>query len=81
MIANLIYDALTMCYMATPTQSQVKGALISDISLIEVHLGKEPIDEVRFNELMELPLTDLQRMADDQSLLLDRIKNSNNTNP
>lgn len=75
MIANLIYDALTMCYMATPTENELKGALIADINLIETHLGHNPIDEVRFNELMTLSLRELQRMAEDQSDLLDKIKN------
>lgn len=77
MIANLIYDALTMCYMATASENELKGALIADINLIETHLGHKPIDHERFNNLMDLSLRDLQRMAEDQSDLLDKIKNQN----
>lgn len=78
MIANLIYNALHMCYMATPTENEIKGALIADINLIETHLGHKPIDLERFNNLMMLSLRDLQRMADDQSDLLDKIKQTTN---
>lgn len=77
MLANLIYDVVSMCYMATPTENQLKGALIADINLLETHLGHRPICPERFNNLMLLSLRDLQRMADDQSDLLDKIKNQN----
>lgn len=74
MLANLIYDALTMAWSVPPKESDLKGVLIKDINTIEVALNQGPIDPERFDYLMTLPLKDLQRMAEDQSALLDRVR-------
>lgn len=59
-----------------PTESQRKAALISDISLIQNCLNKGLVGVNQFDELYDLPLSQLIVMVNDQAELLRRIKAS-----
>jgi len=75
MIANLIYNAGKMLYEAMPTETDRKGALISDISTIQIALGKGAVDANQFEHLMSLDIDQLVNVINDQSSLLSHLKN------
>jgi len=67
---NINFNAQTMQYEVMPSESERKAALISDINTIEKTLGKEPMDEQRFEMLMNCSIEFLTDTVNNQSNLL-----------
>ena len=70
----LHFNPSTAQWSIGPTEAERKGAIIADISTIQVSLGKGPVGLAQFEMLMQLPLGKLQEFVLDQSSLLERIK-------
>lgn len=63
----------------TPDETLIdkKVALIHDINIIQMALGKPAIEPEQFNDLYDSPLYFLQEYVNDQASLLSRVKERN----
>ncbi len=66
----LHYNTAADQYSVGPTESEQKGRIISDISAIQIKLGKGPVGPGQFEELMRCSLGKLQEFINDQASIL-----------
>lgn len=74
MNSTLIYAANMLRYVVLPSLSEKKGAIIADISTIQKHIGKGPVDPVQFELLMSASIEELTRIVNDQASTLERAR-------
>lgn len=74
---TLVYNPAALWYEVPISEREHKSLLIADINTIQVYLNKGCVDEKQFEQLMQLPVSDLRKMIDDQAEALARAQQKN----